>query len=83
MNRFYGKITDFSYQERGKLLDFSENYFIINVIINEKRRKFSSNKQMKVKSFRTGLNADLNFRKTSVDLLSTPYMQKCLKYGMS
>ena len=53
------------------------------MFINERRRKFEANGQSKLNYKRTGLNADLNFRKTSVDLLSTPYMQKCLKYGMS
>ena len=59
------------------------DYFKLNMFIYENRRKFEANGQSKLNYGRTGLNADLNFRKTSVDLLSTPYMQKCLKYGMS
>ena len=59
------------------------DFFKFHLLINENRRKFEVNGQSKLNFKRTGLNADLNFRKTSVDLLSTPYMQKCLKYGMS
>ena len=66
-----------------KIRDSTKYYLYFTYLLIEKGREFISNFQTKLKSFRTGLNADLNFRKTSVDLLSTPYMQKCLNYGMS
>ena len=66
-----------------EFIGIPNNYFKIFYIIDEKRREFNPKIQAKLNSQRTGLNADLNFRKTSVDLLSMPYMQKCLKYGMS
>ena len=48
---------------------------IIYVIIHQKSKHFVANKQNSIKLSRQGLEGELKFVKTSINLLSTPYMQ--------
>ena len=60
-----------------------DEYFGLYLFVNRKESKVDSNSENTLKSTRNSLNSELRFRKTSVELLSTPYMEKCRKYGQS
>ena len=60
-----------------------DEYFGLYLFVNRKESKVDSNSENTFKSTRNSLNSELRFRKTSVELLSTPYMEKCRKYGQS
>ena len=53
---------------------------IIYVIIHQKSKHFVANKQNSIKLSRQGLEGELKFVKTSINLLSTPYMDQCTEY---
>ena len=61
---------------------YFEDYFGLYFYVNSKSDKRLVKIENSLKSTRNSLNAELRFRKTSVELLSMPYMQKCIKYGM-
>ena len=63
------------------LKEYSEDYFGIYFFISEPQTKLHFNPKNTFKSTRNSLNSELRFRKTSVELLSTPYMQECKPYG--
>ena len=61
----------------------SDDYFGLYFSVNPKHREMFANFETSFKSTRNSLNSELRFRKTSVELLSTPYMQECKQYGES
>ena len=62
---------------------FSDDYFGLYFFVDKKETKLAMNSQKVFKSTRNSLNSELRFRKTSVELLSTPYMEVCIHYGKS
>ena len=56
-------------------------YFALYFIIDPKTRLFPHNRDIALKSTRNSLNAELRITKTNVELLSKPYMKKCIGYG--
>ena len=62
---------------------YSDDYFGIYFSVNPKHREMFANFETSFKSMRNSLNSELRFRKTSVELLSTPYMKECKQYGKS
>ena len=61
----------------------SDDYFGLYFSVSPKHREMFVNFETSFKSMRNSLNSELRFRKTSVELLSTPYMQECKQYGKS
>ena len=53
----------------------------IYVLIHQKSKHFVANKQNSIKLSRQGLEGELKFVKTSINLLSTPYMDQCNEYN--
>ena len=53
---------------------------IIYVLIHQKSKHFVANKQNSIKLSRQGLEGELKFVKTSINLISTPYMDYCKLY---
>ena len=62
---------------------YSEDYFGLYLFVNKHKTKLEMSSEKAFKSTRNSLNSELRFRKTSVELLSTPYMQECKQYGKS
>ena len=60
-------------------LVFDEN-LVYHIIIHQKSKHFVANKQNSIKLSRQGLEGELKFVKTSINLLSTPYMDQCEIY---
>ena len=61
----------------------SDDYFGLYFSVNQKHREMFANFETSFKSMQNSLNSELRFRKTSIELLSTPYMQECKQYGKS
>ena len=76
--------TENDNEEFEKALElFSDDYFEFYLFVNKFKTRLEKNSKNVFKSTRNSLNSELRFRKTSVELLSTPYMQECKQYGKS
>ena len=70
---------EFDLREYLKIL-FDENS-VIYVLIHQKNKHFVANKQNSIKLSRQGLEGEIKLMKTSVNLLSIPYMELCEDHG--
>ena len=59
---------------------YFDDYFGLYFSVNPKQDKCTY-LETSFKTTRNSMNAELRFRKTSVKLLSTPYMKECHNYG--
>ena len=57
-------------------------YSVHYLFANEMTRKVIPRRETSIEFHRVGLESELNVRKTSIQLLSTPYMEFCTNYGM-
>ena len=82
-NRFITSIASDSHfiNLRNSLKLFFNVYYGLYFIVDPKTRLFPHNKENAFKSTRNSLNAELMITKSSVELMSQPYMDKCIKYG--
>ena len=53
---------------------------IIYALVHQNRKDFVANKQNSIKLSQQGLEGEFKFSKTSINLLSTPYMDQCNQY---
>ena len=73
-------IHEIKWKIAGNFLYFDE-YFLIYIIINNKLLKYFSQTNENSKINKMGTNVELKFKKISVELLSQPFMEKCINYG--
>ena len=59
----------------------SEEYFRMFLYISDGNRRQLLNRESAIESDRVGLEAELKIKKTTIELLSTPYMQNCVQNG--
>ena len=62
---------------------YFDDYSVLYLSVHQKIKDFEPNKYNSIKISRQGLEGRLKMFKTSVGLLSAPYMEKCDNYGKS
>ena len=82
-NYDFWKSFDYDGSFKMPLSLYFEDYFGLYLFVNKHKTKLEMSSEKAFKSTRNSLNSELRFRKTSVELLSTPYMQECSNYGKS
>ena len=77
----YKQIEPNSQEIKTSLKYFLQKYFGLYFFVDPKTRLIPHIKNIAFKSTRNSMNAELRITKSSVKLLSKPYMNKCINYG--
>jgi hypothetical protein len=64
-----------------KINNYPDNFSILYFMVNQASKSYELSKHNSIKISRQGLEGELKFTRSSVTLLTTPYMERCETYG--